>query len=173
MDFCLFLWCTSYDWHVLIPVWFEISLYRLHKLADKVSGFGPGWMGSLIHVKLMNILMRLLLYFFLKLGNANHTTPYPCADDKFSCANQRCIVAHWKCDGEDDCGDYSDERGCRKYLSFNFYVWHKGAGRTPLHIAISVGDYFFSMTIKGLCFFLCGSSALYETTYRQVHNLQS
>ena len=124
--------------------------FTLHKLADKVSGFGPGWMGSLIHVKLMNILMRLLLYFFLKLGNANHTTPYPCADDKFSCANQRCIVAHWKCDGEDDCGDDSDERGCRKYLCFNFYVWYKGAGRTPLHIAIGVGDYFFSMTIKGL-----------------------
>ena len=128
-------------------------------------------MGSLIHVKLMNILMRLLLYFFLKLGNANHTTPYPCADDKFSCANQRCIVAHWKCDGEDDCGDDSDERGCRKYLCFNFYVWHKGAGRTPLHIAIGVGDYFFTMTIKGLCFFLGGSSALYETSYRQVRIL--
>ena len=117
--------------------------------------------------------MRLLLYFFLKLGNANHTTPYPCADDKFSCANQRCIVAHWKCDGEDDCGDDSDESGCRKYLCFNFYVWHKGAGRTPLHIAIGVGDYFFTMTIKGLCFFLGGSSALYETSYRQVRNLQS
>ena len=104
-------------------------LFTLHKLADKVSGFGSGWMGSLIHVRLM-ILMRLLLYFLLKLGKANHTTPYPCADDKFSCANQRCIVAHWKCDGEDDCGDDSDERGCRKYLCFNFYVWHKGAGRS-------------------------------------------
>ena len=56
-----------------------------------------------------------LWFLFIKLGNANGTTPYPCADNQFSCANEKCILARWKCDGEDDCGDYSDEKGCRKY----------------------------------------------------------
>ena len=47
-------------------------------------------------------------------GSSNSSAPYPCAENQFSCANQRCIVARWKCDGEDDCGDNSDEKGCRK-----------------------------------------------------------
>ncbi|TNN88761.1 Low-density lipoprotein receptor-related protein 1B [Liparis tanakae] len=35
--------------------------------------------------------------------------PQRCKNDEFQCHNQRCIRALWKCDGDDDCLDGSDE----------------------------------------------------------------
>ncbi|MBL4632397.1 MAG: LDL receptor domain-containing protein [Kofleriaceae bacterium] len=32
-----------------------------------------------------------------------------CADDEFSCSNGNCIRSEWVCDGDNDCGDMSDE----------------------------------------------------------------
>ena len=38
-----------------------------------------------------------------------------CQSDRFACANQRqCIPASYRCDGDIDCGDGSDEQ-CSKY----------------------------------------------------------
>uniref|UniRef100_A0AAY4CL48 Sortilin-related receptor n=1 Tax=Denticeps clupeoides TaxID=299321 RepID=A0AAY4CL48_9TELE len=50
-----------------------------------------------------------------------------CDAYNFQCANGECVSLEWKCDGMDDCGDYSDEAncgsspessGCSRYLQF-------------------------------------------------------
>lgn len=35
-----------------------------------------------------------------------------CAEQEFRCSGGRCILYLHRCDGHDDCGDFSDERGC-------------------------------------------------------------
>jgi len=41
-------------------------------------------------------------------------TAEPCPDGLFTCANGECALQAWTCDGDDDCGDGSDEQGCRE-----------------------------------------------------------
>lgn len=35
-----------------------------------------------------------------------------CDEGEFLCAGGHCILYLHRCDGHDDCGDFSDERGC-------------------------------------------------------------
>ena len=34
---------------------------------------------------------------------------------EFACESGKCLYNGYKCDGNDDCGDNSDERDCRKF----------------------------------------------------------
>lgn len=49
-----------------------------------------------------------------------------CRTDEFLCNNSLCKLHFWVCDGEDDCGDNSDEFSemCGMFLSpFHFILW--------------------------------------------------
>ena len=46
-----------------------------------------------------------------------------CNPDQFTCANGKCISRAWRCDYEDDCGDRSDERNCRKFASLKIFIF--------------------------------------------------
>ena len=40
--------------------------------------------------------------------------PVRCEPNEFKCGNGKCVMKIWRCDGDDDCGDSSDEVNCRK-----------------------------------------------------------
>lgn len=52
-------------------------------------------------------------------------TPSPCEPNEFKCKNGRCALKLWRCDGDNDCEDNSDETDCRKSLN----VSHEGIGQ--------------------------------------------
>ena len=53
--------------------------------------------------------------YYVMLFSANGT----CAPSQFVCGTGRCIPLIWHCDRDNDCGDMSDERDCRKCLLFS------------------------------------------------------
>lgn len=55
------------------------------------------------------LIQKLLQCVFFPLLLAYHT----CPPTSFTCANGRCIQRHFRCDHYNDCGDNSDESGCR------------------------------------------------------------
>lgn len=50
-----------------------------------------------------------LLFVFFTISAASHQ---PCRSGEFMCNSGLCINAGWRCDGDFDCDDQSDERNC-------------------------------------------------------------
>ncbi len=52
---------------------------------------------------------NIALFFFFFLANPSYVPPPQCQPGEFACKNNRCIQDRWKCDGDNDCLDNSDE----------------------------------------------------------------
>lgn len=51
----------------------------------------------------------LLLPLISSPANPSYVPPPQCQPGEFACKNNRCIQERWKCDGDNDCLDNSDE----------------------------------------------------------------
>lgn len=69
------------------------------------------------------------------------TAPRECEEDEFPCQNGYCIRSLWHCDGDNDCGDNSDEQcgepSSREVGGWLLVVWPWGwGGKAAMALAL-------------------------------------
>ncbi|XP_038126916.1 low-density lipoprotein receptor-related protein 3 isoform X1 [Cyprinodon tularosa] len=96
------------DWLLLTPSWSGES--RL--------------CGSTLPPPFISSRGRVWLYFHSKANSSGqaqgfrlsyirgHLGQSSCQSDEFLCGNGKCLPRSWKCNGQDECGDATDEHGC-------------------------------------------------------------
>ena len=56
----------------------------------------------------------IITIYFIALG----VYPTNCSAGFFQCNNKKCVDKKFQCDGQDDCGDNSDESDCGEYCYY-------------------------------------------------------
>ena len=74
---------------------------------------------------IVNLKIASFHYFLFFSGEA-------CSTHQFECAKGQCIPQTWMCDGENDCGDFSDEQHCTgKEIKLRFFPLQKRSRGPP------------------------------------------
>ncbi|XP_068434980.1 low-density lipoprotein receptor-related protein 3 isoform X2 [Clinocottus analis] len=80
--------------------------------------------GSLLPPPFISTRGRVWLYFHSRANSSGqaqgfrlsyirgHLGQSSCQSDEFLCGNGKCLPRSWKCNGQDECGDATDERSC-------------------------------------------------------------
>ncbi|XP_058484818.1 low-density lipoprotein receptor-related protein 3 isoform X2 [Solea solea] len=80
--------------------------------------------GSMLPPPIISTRGRMWLYFHSKANSSGqaqgfrlsyirgHLGQSSCQPDEFLCGNGKCLPRSWKCNGQDECGDGTDERSC-------------------------------------------------------------
>lgn len=66
---------------------------------------GRGSLESGREISILRCFSTRFFFFF-------YPTEPTCAPGEWQCGSGRCVPGTFRCDGENDCGDYSDETGC-------------------------------------------------------------
>lgn len=113
--------CVNIERCVLVYLSIDNKLTFSHWLRREVNIF----INFYVSVNLKVILCKNQCCFAKRISVVSHTSFYfsyienffasddTCRSDEFTCANKHCIQQMWVCDNDNDCGDNSDEKGCR------------------------------------------------------------
>ena len=71
---------------------------------------------TVISTYLLFILVYILIFCYTDFAPLTMNV-IPCESNEFRCDNKKCVLQSWRCDGENDCGDNSDESNCRMYIA--------------------------------------------------------
>ena len=100
------------EWHSSYQLCHCCIITSLYSICDHLSPVVMKLLHQFCHLQIMKLKTSHLNVLVCFLSATTSEFGKVCDAYTFQCANGVCVSLEWKCDGMDDCGDYSDEANC-------------------------------------------------------------